>query len=303
MKLKVYDETSTLKSVILGNASNLGNKPKISQTYDPSSIIHLKKGTYPLKKDLVNELKLYKKTLEDNKIKVLSLDKVKDCNQIYARDIGFVIEDFFFVSNILPLRENEIIGLNTFLKKIDKTKIVRLPSNCHIEGGDVILDNEYVFIGYYNKTDYKKQITARTNYKAVKFIENFFPKKKIKGFELKKSINNPKNNALHLDCCFQPVGKSLAVVCVDGFLNKSDYDWIVNYYGKNNILNINSEEMSLMMCNFLSISPNKVISDSRFKKVNKWLTSKGIESIEIDLGEISKQGGLFRCTTLPLIRK
>ena len=131
----------------------------------------------------------------------------------------------------------------------------------------------------------------------------FFQKKKIKGFELKKSINNPKNNALHLDCCFQPVGKSLAVVCVDGFLNKSDYDWIVNYYGKNNILNINSEEMSLMMCNFLSISPNKVISDSRFKKVNKWLISKGIESIEIDLGEISKQGGLFRCTTLPLIRK
>lgn len=303
MKLNLYDEISTLKSVILGNAYTLGNKPKINQTYDPSSIIHLKKGTYPSKKDLINELELYKKTLENNEIEVLSLDNVKDCNQIYARDIGFVIDDFFFVSNILPLRENEIIGLNTILKKIDKTKIVRLPSDSHIEGGDVILDNEYVFIGYYNKTDYKNQITARTNYKAVKFIENFFPSKKIKAFELKKSINNPKNNALHLDCCFQPVGKSLAVVCKNGFINKSDYDWIINKYGKNNILNINSEEMSLMMCNFFSIAPNKVISDSRFKKVNNWLANKGIETIEIDLREISKQGGLFRCTTLPLIRK
>lgn len=48
MKLNVNDEVSTLKSVILGNANTLGNKkPKINQTYDPSSIIHLKKGTYP----------------------------------------------------------------------------------------------------------------------------------------------------------------------------------------------------------------------------------------------------------------
>ena len=147
MNLNLYDEISTLKSVILGNAYTLGNKPKINQTYDPSSIIHLKKGTYPLKNDLINELELYKKTLENNEIEVLSLDNVKDCNQIYARDIGFVIDDFFFVSNILPLRENEIIGLNTILKKIDKTKIVRLPSDSHIEGGDVILDNEYVLIG------------------------------------------------------------------------------------------------------------------------------------------------------------
>ena len=43
MNLNLYDEISTLKSVILGNAYTLGNKPKINQTYDPSSIIHLKK--------------------------------------------------------------------------------------------------------------------------------------------------------------------------------------------------------------------------------------------------------------------
>ena len=71
MKLNLYDEISTLKSVILGNAYTLGNKPEINQTYDPSSIIHLKKGTYPLKNDLINELELYKKTLENNEIEVL----------------------------------------------------------------------------------------------------------------------------------------------------------------------------------------------------------------------------------------
>ena len=43
--------------------------------------------------------------------------------------------------------------------------------------------------------------------------------------------------------------------------------------------------------------------NSYLEKVNNWLANKGIETIEIDLKEISKQGGLFRCTTLPLIRK
>ena len=57
------------------------------------------------------------------------------------------------------------------------------------------------------------------------------------------------------------------------------------------------------MCNFLSISPEKVITDLRFKKLNYWLKSKNIQTIEINLSQTSKQGGLFRCTTLPLFRK
>ena len=117
MKLYINDETSKLKSVLLGTANNLGDNPKINQTYDPSSIINLKKGTYPTKHSLIEELELYKKTLESNGVNVYSLDNVPDCNQIYARDIGFVIEDCFFISNILPLRIKELNGLNSILKK------------------------------------------------------------------------------------------------------------------------------------------------------------------------------------------
>ena len=303
MKLYINDETSKLKSVLLGTANNLGDNPKINQTYDPSSIINLKKGTYPTKHSLIEELELYKKTLESNGVNVYSLDNIPDCNQIYARDIGFVIEDCFFISNILPLRIKELNGLNSILKKIDDFKIIKLNSSVHVEGGDIILDNDYIFIGYYNKSDYEKQITARTNINAVKFLEKKFSNKKIKAFELRKSINDPSKNALHLDCCFQPVGDSQAVVCKDGFININDYEWLVDFYGKDNILDLNKEEMSIMMCNFLSISKNKVISDIRFTKLNSWLKAKEIKTIEINLKEISKQGGLFRCTTLPLYRK
>ena len=302
MKLFVKNETSRLKSVLLGNANNIEKKPNIYQTYDPLSIINLKKGTYPKKSDLIKELDSYKKALEINGVDVYELDSVPNCNQIFARDIGFDIGDYFFVSNILPLRIKEINGLNSMIKKIDNSKIVKLNKNIHIEGGDIILDNDYIFVGYYNKDDYEKQITARTNLNAVKFLQKKFTNKKVKAFELRKSITDPSKNALHLDCCFQPLGDSLAVISRDGFSNLKDYEWLIKYYGKENVLDLNKKEMSLMMCNFLSISKNKVISDIRFTKLNRWLNSKKIKTIEINLKEISKQGGLFRCTTLPLER-
>lgn len=302
MKLFVKNETSRLKSVLLGNANNIEKKPNIYQTYDPLSIINLKRGTYPKKSDLIKELDSYKKALEINGVDVYELDSVPNCNQIFARDIGFVIGDYFFISNILPLRHKEINGLNSMIKKIDNSKIVKLNTNIHIEGGDIILDNDYIFVGYYNKGDYEKQITARTNLNAVKFLQKKFTNKKVKAFELRKSIADPSKNALHLDCCFQPLGDSLAVISRDGFSNLKDYEWLIKYYGKENVLDLNKKEMSLMMCNFLSISKNKVISDIRFTKLNSWLKSKKIKTIEINLKEISKQGGLFRCATLPLER-
>ena len=302
MKLSINDETSRLKTVLLGNAKNIEKIPTIHQTYDPSSIINLKRGTYPEKSDLVKELKSYKKSLELNGVDVYELDNVPNCNQIFARDIGFVIEDYFFISNILPLRIKEINGLNSIIKKIDNSKIIKLDSNIHIEGGDIILDNDYIFIGYYNKDDYEKHITARTNLNAVKFLQEKFSNKKIKAFELRKSITDPSRNALHLDCCFQPLGDSLAVISKGGFANLKDYEWLINYYGEENVLNLNNKEMSLMMCNILSISKNEVISDIRFTKLNTWLKSKKIKTIEINLKETSKQGGLFRCATLPLER-
>ena len=302
MKLFVKNETSRLKSVLLGNAKNIQKKPNIYQTYDPLSIINLKRGTYPKKSDLIKELDSYKKALETNGVDVYELDSVPNCNQIFARDIGFVIGDYFFISNILPLRDKEINGLNSMIKKIDNSKIVKLNTNIHIEGGDIILDNDYIFVGYYNKDDYEKQITARTNLNAVKFLQKKFTNKKVKAFELRKSIADPSKNALHLDCCFQPLGDSLAVISKDGFSNLKDYEWLIKYYGKENVLDLNKKEMSLMMCNFLSISKNKVISDIRFTKLNSWLKSKKIKTIKINLKEISKQGGLFRCATLPLER-
>ena len=61
--------------------------------------------------------------------------------------------------------------------------------------------------------------------------------------------------------------------------------------------------MSKLYSNFFSIEKNIVISDKRFHRLNKWLSSVGVKVEKVNYSEVSKLGGLFRCSTLPLIRK
>ena len=235
-------------------------------------------------------------------VKIFRPTLIPNCNQIFSRDIAFVIEDTLIKANILPDREDEYQAIKYIVDQIDPFKIVHPPKEVHIEGGDVMPWNEYIFVGTYTGSDYSDHITARTNKKAVDFLTTLFPNKTVKAFELKKSNTNPKENALHLDCCFQPVGKDMAILHKNGFLIDTEYEWLKNEFGPENIFEITKEEMYEMNSNIFSISPTVVVSDERFTRLNKWLSDKGITVETIEYKEIAKQEGLLRCSTLPLIR-
>ena len=301
MEILVSSETSKLRSVIIGIADSLGEKPVLSDLYDPKSIENLKKGTYPTEKDMIQELQNFVIILEKYDIKVYRPELIKDYNQIFSRDIGFVIDNFFFKSNILPKRANEFNGITSILSKFSY-QFVSMPENCHIEGGDVLYHMNNIFIGFYDKYDYKNLFTARTNKSAVEFLIDFFPEKKVKAFHLNKSLTDPKKNILHLDCCLQIVGKNKAIIHPEAFTFKKDYKWLVDFFGSKNIFEINAEEMYEMTSNVLSINDHTVVSQPKFNRLNRWLRSHNIFVEEVDLTEVSKQEGLFRCTSLPLVR-
>ena len=294
MEILVSSETSKLRSVIIGIADSLGEKPVLSDLYDPKSIENLKKGTYPTEKNMIQELQNFVSILEKYDIKVYRPELIKDYNQIFSRDIGFVIDNFFFKSNILPKRANEFNGITSILSKFSY-QFVSMPENCHIEGGDVLYHTNNIFIGYYDKYDYKNLFTARTNKSAVEFLIDFFPEKKVKAFHLNKSLTDPKKNILHLDCCLQIVGKNKAIIHPDAFTFKKDYKWLVDFFGSKNIFEINAKEMYDMTSNVLSINDHTVISQPKFNRLNRWLRSHNIFVEEVDLTEVSKQEGLFRC--------
>ncbi|QXP65358.1 dimethylarginine dimethylaminohydrolase family protein [Polaribacter sp. HaHaR_3_91] len=302
LQLNIKNETSKLRAVILGTAKSNGGVPRVEDCYDPKSIEHVLAGTYPKESAMNLEMEAVAEILEKYNVQVFRPDIIENYNQIFARDIAFVIEDTFIEANILPDREKEYKAIDKVISQIDPSKVVVLPKECHVEGGDVMPWNEYIFVGTYSGSDYADYITARTNMDAVIALQELFPHKKVKSFELRKSNTNAKDNALHLDCCFQPIGKDKAILFKNGFLIEREYEWLVDFFGKENVFEITNEEMYNMNSNIFSISEEVIISEKNFTRLNTWLRENGFTVEEVAYSEISKQEGLLRCSTLPLIR-
>ena len=302
LELNIKNETSRLRAVVLGSAIHNGPTPNAKEAYDPKSLEHILAGTYPLEEDMVNEMEAFNKVLKKYNVTIFRPEMIENYNQIFTRDIGFVIDDVFVKSNILPERERELDAIQYVIDQIDPKKVVRPPEEVHIEGGDVILWNNYIFIGTYKGCDYKDYITARTNIQGVQFIKDLFPNKIVKEFDLVKSKMEARDNALHLDCCFQPVGKDKGIIYKSGFREEADYLFLVNIFGKENLFHITREEMYDMNSNVFSVDTDVVVSEKNFTRLNNWLRSNGFVVEEIPYAEIAKQEGLLRCSTLPLIR-
>jgi len=303
LNVNVQNETSRLRAVVLGTAVSNGSVPALEDAYDPKSIEHIKAGTYPIEKDMVSEMEAVAKVFEKYDVKVYRPEIIKDYNQIFARDIALVIEDKFIKTNILPDREKEIKAIQYVINQIDPNKICKAPSDdIHFEGGDIMLYNDHIFMGTYKGEDYSDCIVARTNMKGVEYIKSLFPDKIVKDFDLNKSMKDPRDNALHLDCCFQPVGVDKAIIHKEGFRDPTDYEFLVDFFGMDNLFHIDKNEMYYMNSNVFSVAEDVVISERNFTRLNNWLRSVNITVEEVPYAEIAKQEGLLRCSTMPLIR-
>jgi N-dimethylarginine dimethylaminohydrolase len=303
LELNINNETSRLQAVVLGSAISNGPIPTKDEVYDPKSLEHIMAGTYPQEPAMVLEMEAFNQVFLKYGVTVFRPELIANYNQIFTRDIGFVIGDTFIKSNILPDRERELDAIQYIIDQINPKKVVRPPAEVHIEGGDVMLWKDYIFIGTYKGSDYKDYITARTNLEGVQFIKNLFPNKIVKEFDLIKSKIEARDNALHLDCCFQPVGDNKGIIYKRGFREEADYLFLVNLFGAANLFHITRKEMYHMNSNVFSIDSNVVVSEKKFTRLNKLLRANGFVVEEIPYAEIAKQEGLLRCSTLPLIRK
>jgi N-dimethylarginine dimethylaminohydrolase len=299
--INIDNEYSQLKNVVLGLANDIGRPPKESDAYDPRSLYHIKNKSYPQESELIKELENFYKKLIKHNVEVIRPENINNCNQIFARDLGFIISKVFFLSNIVPDRLDEIDGIKNLLEDFD-VGVMKIPDYMHIEGGDVIVHNDKVFIGTYSEDDYSSFITARTNKESIDYLKKIITDKEIIPIDIKKSNTNIFENTLHLDCCFQTISENKAIICPDGFKRKEDVEFLIKLFGKTNIFLANKEESFLLTSNVLVISPEVIVSDFRFNRLNKWLESNGILVEKVDYSNVSKMSGLFRCSTLPLRR-
>lgn len=298
--IRIEDETAPLQAVILGTADQIGPVPTLAKTYDPKSREHILAGTYPQEEDLVKEMELVKDILEKHGVKVYRPESIPGLNQIFSRDIAFVIDDTLVIPCVTHERKQESDGIDYITKQVEK---VLLPEeHLFMEGGDIMPWKGHLFVGYAEEEDFEKYTVARTNKESLHYLKETFRNWDVRGFELNKSDEDPRENALHLDCCFQPVGEDKAVIYPAGFKHEEDVTFLVEFFGKENIFEINKDEMYEMNSNFFSISPQVVISDSSFHRLNEQFRKWGLQVEEVKYREVAKMEGLLRCTTMPLRR-
>ena len=302
IKVKIENEYSRIKTVLLGIANDIGDPPSQLDTYDPRSLYHIKNNSYPSEDDLVKNVDSFCDKLLKHNVNVIRPKNIPKCNQIFTRDLGFVVSNIFFMSNIVPNRQDELQGIVDIIKDFN-VGVIKLPEFMHIEGGDVILHNDKLFIGTYSDLDYSSLITARTNIQSIDYLKKMIPNIEIIPINIKKSNRNIFENTLHLDCCFQTIGSDKAIICPDGFKNKEDYEFLIKLFGRKNIFLANANESFMLSSNVFVISPEVIVSHTNFKRLNLWLEEKGILVEKVNYSDVSKMSGLFRCSTLPLYRE
>ena len=267
-KINIHNETAALKAVVVGIADDFGGIPKLMDCYDPKSREHVVAGTFPSNDSCVKEMNALVSVFEKYDVKVYRPENIKGLNQIFSRDIAFAIEDKLILPNIIEDRAKEVDAISNVFSQISEENKIKMPIEARAEGGDIMPWNDYIFVGYSEKEDFDKYTVARTNKTGLDFLTETFPNKIVKGFELNKSDIDPRENALHLDCCFQPIGKNMAIIYKGGFKYSADVEFLVTYFGEENIIEVDKEEMYNMNSNIFSISEEVIISEKGFVRLN-----------------------------------
>ena len=276
-KIQCFTEYNVLKKVILCQPQYMNIRDVINETQK-----HFKNEGIHIEKALEQHDE-FVNTLRGQGIEVILLPYHKKYpEQVFTRDIGFTLGETIFVADMASdVRNGEENVLKQWLEdeEISYYNII----GHQIEGGDVIIDRDTIYIG----------LSDRTNAEAIGHLQNL----------LKKQFDiipiDFKSKYLHLDCVFNIVSPELALIYPDA-LKPEHIDLFKSRY---ELIEVSEEEQFTLGTNVLSIGYKKIISLPVNKKVNEELRKRGFEIIEVDITEIIKSGGSFRCCTLPIHRE
>lgn len=267
--------------------------------YDKLSRVILCEPQHMHIKELMNETQKYfknekfhiKKALEQHKELIKALEKqgvevillpVKEQfpEQVFTRDIGFTLGQTIFVAD---MAHGARIGEENVLKEWLENEGISYYNliEDQIEGGDVIINGHQIFVGLSN----------RTNQQAINHLQKILHEYEIITIPFKEKY-------LHLDCVFNIISGNEAIYYPNAF-DRKEQKILEKHF---DLIEVNDEEQFTLATNVLSIGDHKILSLPVNREVNQQLRIRGFKVIEVDITEIIKSGGSFRCCTLPLVR-
>lgn len=284
--ISVEDETSPLKTVIVGIADAPG--PARVDNEWANEAYH--KGSYSDEAHLVPCVEELARVLRAAGVEVLRPVNRPNLLQVFPRDIGVVIGDVFIKGRMKESsRAAEYAMIEHHVRGLAPV-VVTPPDSVILEGGDVVLYRDAIFVG----------VGRRTNERAVDFLEELFPRRTVIAVDLVHGTKDPHTDVLHLDCTFMPVGRDLALVFAEGF--KHGIGPIGDYFAAEKRIELGGNALYDLACNILSISPEHVVSCETLGELNAKLTERGINVSTVSFDAVRRLGGLIRCATLAVRR-
>lgn len=286
--LNQYSESGRLQKAIIGRYKGY----KKEEEYVEHINCRQKSGL-PGQKQLQKEFEAFKKTLVRKNVKVLEPRYVGKFvyDQLTPRDVGVVIGDKFVLCNMAKSsRRYEAAGIFEHILNMEgeePTILIPPEPEMLLEGGDIIIDKETIFVG----------LTNRTNRAGLNYLkETFKPRFNVVPVPCYRTGDQ---KVLHLDCVFNPVGKNRALIYPGG-IKKVPSIIDENY----TLIEVTKKEQKALATNVLSVAPDLVISRDHphCARVNKRIRQTGIEVKALPFNGAPATGGSFRCCTLPLVR-
>ena len=239
-------------------------------------------------------------------------------NLMFQRDPMFIVGDSLFISNMSSkARKRE-----TFISKIvtenheifSKNKIYDLNNfEGTIEGGDVILFNNMVWIG----------ISERTTKNAVENLSKILQRNqkdlKIIAFQIP-----PKRAYMHLDTIISIIDTNTFLIDPVAFKKVKIYDvnknfseikqsfveWVLGLNSRNRVITVGGSNSIISQreqwndgANVLALDNNKIIVYERNSITNSILKKKNVKVITINSSELSRGRGGPHCMSMPLSRE
>ncbi len=287
---RVENEFAPLAHVVLGRGEGYHRDPaRVEIVNTTQARTHAAQG-HPAEAQLCREFNAFGRALEAAGAVVhqpeLAPASVQD--QTCPRDIGFVIGQTFVTAGMRHAsRVEEITAVETLLAGFDGPRVT-VPEGVTLEGGDVVLDGAFVFVGCGQRSDPEGAVFLEARLGDDHRIVPVPTRALSEGEEV-----------LHLDCAFNPLGLGHALIYPAGLslvpdLMRERYDWI----------EVTREEAAALATNVLSVAPDHVIARSHpsCARTNKALKAAGYNVTEVDFDAVPGTGGSFRCATLPLQR-
>lgn len=307
-KVNIYNEYNTLKEAFVGTANVLyfPDSHEIENEENSTGIAKfLSKWIYPMLKgkkvpnwiakkyrkeesNLIDVLKEYNVVVHRPDDVIPQVGEPLGLGQMFARDPIISVGNITLNSRLqIPMRQKENRGFTALLDKLSSNGVrveTLIEENSYLEGGDVIVDYPYIFVG---------QSKYASNEKGIEWL------KQVVGSEFEIiRVGITDSSVLHLDCAITIIGKSRVIIHRESLQNPlpyplSDYQFI----------EVNEKTAKELGTNILMLNSNTIVVQKRHKMLIENLRKLDYSVIPIDFTWHARLGGSFRCATSPILRE